>query len=91
MDLWGIYVGYLPLVTLKGCGFLATEKEILLCFLNGDSQRRIASSLKVSRNTVSRIVATYIAQKLETSDVSGLTSEALHEQLFPLKFWLLSR
>lgn len=83
MDLWGIYVGYLPLVTLKGCGFLATEKEILLCFLNGDSQRRIASSLKVSRNTVSRIVATYIAQKLETSDVSGLTSEALHEQLFP--------
>lgn len=62
---------------------MATEKEILLCFLNGDSQRRIASSLKVSRNTVSRIVSAYMAQKLEASDVSGLTSEALHEQLFP--------
>lgn len=62
---------------------MATEKEILLYFLNGDSQRRIASSLKVSRNTVSRIVAAYMAQKLEASDVSGLTSEALHERLFP--------
>lgn len=62
---------------------MATEKEILLCFLNGDSQRRIASSLKVSRNTVSRIVAAYMAQKLEASAVSGLTSEALHERLFP--------
>lgn len=70
---------------------MATEKEILLCLLNGDSQRRIASSLKVSRNTVSRIVSAYMAQKLEASDVSGLTSEALHERLFPLKFWLLSR
>ena len=55
-------------------------KEILLCFLNGDSQQRIASSFKVSRNTVSRIVAAYMAQKLEASDVSGLTSEALHGQ-----------
>lgn len=62
---------------------MATEKEILLCFLNGDSQRRIASSLKVSRNTVSRIVSAYMAQKLEASDVSGLTGEALHERLFP--------
>lgn len=58
---------------------MATEKEILLCFLNGDSQRRIASSLKVSRNTVSRIVSAYMAQKLEASDVSGLTGEALYE------------
>ena len=32
---------------------MATEKEILLCFQNGDSQRRIASYLKVSRNTYS--------------------------------------
>lgn len=56
-------------------------KEILLCFLNGDSQQRIASSFKVSRNTVSRIVSAYMSQKLEASDVSGLsglTSEALH-------------
>lgn len=59
---------------------MATEKEILLCFLYCDSQRRIASSLKVSRNTVSRIVSAYMAQKLEASDVSGLTSEALHGQ-----------
>lgn len=62
---------------------MATEKKILLCFLNGDSQRRIASSLKVSRNTVSRIVAAYMAQELEASDVyglSGLTSETLHGQ-----------
>lgn len=62
---------------------MATEKEILLCFLNGDSQRRIVSSLKVSRNTVSRIVSAYMAQELEASDVyglSGLTSEALHGQ-----------
>lgn len=59
---------------------MVTEKEILLCFLNGDSQRSIASFLKVSRNTVSRIVAAYMAQELEASDVSGLTSEALHGQ-----------
>lgn len=85
MSLYNGLVGYLPLVKLKGCGFIATEKEILLCFLNGDSQRRIASSLKVSRNTVSRIVAAYMAQKLEASDVSRLTSEALHERLFPTK------
>lgn len=81
MSLYNGLVGDLPLVTLKGCGLMATEKEILLCFLNGDSQRRIASSLKVSRNTVSRIVSAYMSQKLEVSDVSGLsglTSEALH-------------
>ena len=62
---------------------MGTEKEILLCFLNGDSQRRIASSLKVSWNTVSRIVAAYMAQELEASDVSGLsglTSEVFHGQ-----------
>lgn len=59
---------------------MATEKEILLCFLNGDSQRRIASYLKVSWNTVFRIVSAYMAQELEASDVSGLTSEALHDQ-----------
>lgn len=62
---------------------MATEKEILLCFQNGDSQRRIASSLKVSRNTVSRIVSAYMVQELEASDVSGLsglTSEVLHCQ-----------
>ena len=62
---------------------MSTEEEILLCFLNGDSQRRIASSLKVSRNTVSRIVAAYMVQELEASAVSGLsvlTSAALHGQ-----------
>lgn len=80
MSLYNGLVGYLPLVTLKGYGFMATEKEILLCFLNGGSQRRIASSLKVSRNTVSRIVSAYMAQELEASDVSGLTREALHCQ-----------
>ena len=42
---------------------MATEKEILLCFLNGDSQRRIASYLKVSWNTVFRIVSAYMAQE----------------------------
>lgn len=73
-------MGYLPLVTLKECGLMATEKEILLCFQNGDSQRRIASYLQVSWNTVFRIVSAYMAQKLEASDVSGLTSEALHGQ-----------
>lgn len=80
MSLYKGLVGYLPLVTLKECGFMATEKEILLCFQNGDSQRRIASSLKVSRNTVFRIVSAYMAQELEASDVFGLTSEALHGQ-----------
>lgn len=59
---------------------MATEKEILLCFQNGDSQRRVASYLKGSRNTVFRIVSAYMAQELEASDVSGLTSEALHGQ-----------
>lgn len=80
MSMYNGLVGYLPLVSLKECGFMATEKEILLCFQNGDSQRRIASSLKVSRNTVFRIVSAYMAQELEASDVSGLTSEALHGQ-----------
>lgn len=83
MSLYNGFVGYLPLVTLKGCGLMATEREILLCSLNGDSQRRIASSLKVSRNTVSRIVSAYMVQELEASDVSGLsglTSEVFHGQ-----------
>lgn len=83
MSLYKGLVGYLPLVTLKGCGLMSTEKEIPLCFQNGDSQRRIASYLKVSRNTVFRIVSAYMAQGLEASDVSGLselTSEALHGQ-----------
>ena len=80
MSMYNGLVGYLPLVSLKECGFMATEKEILLCFQNGDSQRRIASSLKVSWNTVFRIVSAYMAQELEASDVFGLTSEALHGQ-----------
>lgn len=80
MSLYKGLVGYLPFVTLKGCGLMATEKEILLCFQNGDSQLRIASYLQVSRNTVFRIVSAYMAQELEASDVFGLTSEALHGQ-----------
>lgn len=39
---------------------MGTKKENLLCFLNSESQRRIASSLKVSRNTVFQIVSAYM-------------------------------
>ena len=48
---------------------MATEKEILTCFFKGDSQRTIAAALRVSRNTVAKLVKACHEQQLEAAAV----------------------
>ena len=57
---------------------MATEKEILTCFFKGDSQRTIAAALRVSRNTVAKVVKACHEQQLEAAAVDCMDSETLH-------------
>lgn len=62
---------------------MATEKEILTRFFKGDSQRTISAALRVSRNTVAKVVKACHEQQLEAAAVDCLDSETLHRHLFP--------
>ena len=62
---------------------MANEKEILAHFFKGDSQRTIAAVLRISRNTVTKIVKAYHEQQLEADAVGHMDSETLHRHLFP--------
>lgn len=62
---------------------MANEKEILAHFFKGDSQRTIAAVLRLSRNTVAKIIKACHEQQLEADAVGHMDSETLHHHLFP--------
>lgn len=62
---------------------MASEKEILLHFLRGESQRSISRTLQVSRNTVSKVVTAFQQHGPDPGKLPELPDDALHRQLFP--------
>lgn len=62
---------------------MANEKEILVHFLHGESQRSISRTLQVSRNTVSKVVTAYQVQGLDPGKLPELPDDVLHQKLFP--------
>ena len=61
----------------------ANEKEILARFFKGDSQRTIAAALRVSSNTVDKVVKASREQQLEAAALDCIDSETLHRHLLP--------
>lgn len=62
---------------------MSKEKEILQRFFKGESQRSIAAVLRVSRNTVAKVVKAYHEHILDASSFEGMDAVAVHRHLFP--------
>lgn len=62
---------------------MSKEKQILQLRAKGYSQRRIADTLKVSRNKVAKIFNALETRPVSETDLTSITDQELHEQLFP--------
>ena len=62
---------------------MSKEKQILQMLQNGYSQRRIASTLRVSRNTVARVVKAASDHGLSKDALESMEVTELHHTLFP--------
>ncbi|WP_162624578.1 helix-turn-helix domain-containing protein [Acetobacterium sp. KB-1] len=62
---------------------MSKEKQILQLRLDGFSQRRIADTLKVSRNTVARVVKACDAHPINEQELQAIDESKLHQHLFP--------
>ena len=62
---------------------MSKEKEILHRFFKGESQRSIAAVLRVSRNTVAKVVKACHEHPLDAAALDGMDLAALHHHLFP--------
>ena len=69
MDLWK------PVNHWKGAIEMSKEREILNLFFCGTSRRKIAQQLKVSRNTVAKVIAGAQALKLSADGMGALENE----------------
>ena len=64
---------------------MSKEKQILLLYADGHSQREIAARLNVSRNTVASVIAAAKRAGLDAAHVATTEDAALYELLFPEK------
>ena len=64
---------------------MSKEKQILLLYADGHSQREIAARLHVSRNTVASVIAAAKRAGLDAAHVATTEDAALYELLFPEK------
>ncbi|MBE5862409.1 MAG: IS21 family transposase [Lachnospiraceae bacterium] len=64
---------------------MSKEKQILLLYAENYSQRTIAATLKVSRNTVASVIAAAKRAGLQASQIAGMEEKALTALLFPEK------
>ena len=64
---------------------MSKEKEILQLLSNGDSGRKIANTLGVSRNTVATVLAAANRSKKSYPELLRLDEQALFQTLFPEK------
>lgn len=62
---------------------MSKEKQILQMFQDGYSQRRIASTLRVSRNTVAKVVNAASDQQLPKGTLESMDEAEIHHALFP--------
>ncbi|WKY46156.1 helix-turn-helix domain-containing protein [Eubacteriaceae bacterium ES2] len=62
---------------------MSKEKQILQLRFKGFSQRRIADTLKVSRNTVCKVVKAWEAHPIEDPEFQTIDESKLHSHLFP--------
>ncbi len=68
---------------MKGDKYMSKEKQILQLREKGYSQRRIADTLKVSRNTVSRVFSASLKHAVSADALETLDDQELQRQLFP--------
>ena len=64
---------------------MSKEKQILLLYAEEKSQRRIADTLRVSRNTVAAVIAAAKRAGISASDASSMDDTKLIQMLFPEK------
>ena len=64
---------------------MSKEKQILKLLSDGDSQRRIANILSVSRNTVASVLTAAKRSGLNFQELLQLDEKALFQTLFPEK------
>ncbi|MGI6711358.1 MAG: IS21 family transposase [Bacillota bacterium] len=62
---------------------MSKEKQILQLRIKGYSQRRIADTLKVSRNTVAKVFKALQDHSVSKDSLNSLNDQELHQQLFP--------
>lgn len=62
---------------------MSKEKQILQLRTKGYSQRRIANTLKVSRNTVAKVFKAFEKHPISEDSLNTLNDQELHQQLFP--------
>ena len=62
---------------------MAKDKEILDALKDDKSQRFMAATLGVSRNTAAKVIQAYQESGLSMDDVEGMDSGELHRRLFP--------
>ena len=62
---------------------MSKEKQILQLRTKGYSQRRIADTLKVSRNTVAKVFKALEKHPVSEDSLNTLNDQELHQQLFP--------
>ena len=64
---------------------MSKEKQILLLYAEGKSQRRIADTLRVSRNTVAAVIAAAKRVEISANEASFMDDLKLIQTLFPEK------
>ena len=62
---------------------MSKEKQILQMLQDGHSQRRIASTLRVSRNTVAKVVKAASDHQLSKDALESMEEMEIHNTLFP--------
>lgn len=62
---------------------MSKEKQILQLRTKGYSQRKIADTLRVSRNTVSKVFKAMEQHPVSVDLLETITELELHQQLFP--------
>jgi transposase len=64
---------------------MSKEKQILHLYADHYSQRRIADTVHVSRNTVASVIAAAVRENLSAADAEKLDETILDQRLFPEK------
>lgn len=62
---------------------MSEEKQIIQLHLQGFSQRRIADSIKVSRNTIAKVLSAFEHHSDRVDSIDSLNDEEIHRLLFP--------
>lgn len=62
---------------------MSKEKQILQLLQDGYSQRQIASTLRVSRNTVAKVVKAASDHRVSKDALDSMEDKQLHYMLFP--------